>query len=249
MSEKPAVEILAERIGERLSVLGLTERQASIRATGQPDAIRYIRTRGSMPSTERLFKIAKVLEVDPSYLWGKTDKNDWDGVKDAVDLATAMGPDALRDLSSVGDDDHTAPCLKSDRGEPRTFPTLDASGTVSVAITNTTADIVHLLLVPPALIQRHVIGYQVVGDAMAPLYSDGDFILIETDRHPAVKDVALVDLGPSAGGRDSFLAVVLGRTKHAISFRQLSDGTAFQVPAKGIRDLHRVIPYGEMLTI
>lgn len=249
MTDSATIETLADRINERLVALGLSERQASILATGQPDALRYIRTRKAMPSTERLFKIAKVLKVDPSYLWGSTDENDWEGVKDALDVATSMAPDALKDLSFVDEEDNTTPCLKSARGSLRVFPTLDASGNVSVELAKTTADIVHLLLVPPSLTNRRVVGYQVVGEAMAPLYNNDDFILIEADRHPAVKEVALVDLGPSDGGRDSFLAIVLGRTKYAVSFRQLSTDTAFQVPTRAIRDLHRVVPYGDLITI
>ena len=66
-------DILIQRITERRIALGLTERDVSIRATGKADAIRFIRSRGSKPSFERLTKIAKVLETHPSYLAGESD--------------------------------------------------------------------------------------------------------------------------------------------------------------------------------
>lgn len=58
---------------ERLKALDMTPRGASIAATGQPDAIRFIFTRGTMPSPPRLHSIAAVLECTSDYLLGLSD--------------------------------------------------------------------------------------------------------------------------------------------------------------------------------
>ncbi len=58
------------RIVTRLAELKLSERQASLAATGRPDAIRYIRTRKHWPSASRLAQLAKALKTTPAYLMG-----------------------------------------------------------------------------------------------------------------------------------------------------------------------------------
>ncbi|MBZ9649401.1 hypothetical protein K9B33_17845 [Sphingobium sp. 3R8] len=65
----PPLELTLERIDERLKELGLSDRQASIRATGYPDAIREIR-RGKRPSSDRFIQLANALETTPDYLSG-----------------------------------------------------------------------------------------------------------------------------------------------------------------------------------
>ena len=70
-----AIATLIERVAERIDKMGITERAASIEATGSPDAIRYIRSRRAMPSAARLAAIAKVLEATPEWLIGEADVN------------------------------------------------------------------------------------------------------------------------------------------------------------------------------
>lgn len=64
---------LKRRIAERLATLGISERAASIKATGQPDTLRFIRTRDVMPSWQKLIQIAEALETSTDYLVGETD--------------------------------------------------------------------------------------------------------------------------------------------------------------------------------
>ncbi|MFC3422605.1 hypothetical protein ACFOHO_10865 [Rhizorhabdus histidinilytica] len=70
--EEPPIELMIQRIDERLKVLGLTDRQASIRATGLPDAIREIR-RFKRPGSKRMIQLAKALETTPDWLGGYVD--------------------------------------------------------------------------------------------------------------------------------------------------------------------------------
>ncbi|WP_397586655.1 S24 family peptidase [Sphingobium fuliginis] len=66
------IEILNDRIAQRLEALGMTERDASIKATGKPDALRYIRTRNAMPSADRLDLIANALQTSPDWLLARS---------------------------------------------------------------------------------------------------------------------------------------------------------------------------------
>lgn len=70
---KTANEILKERIAQRLDELQLTERAVSLAATGKPDLVRFIRTRGTVPSADKIIALAAVLECSAAWLMGKSD--------------------------------------------------------------------------------------------------------------------------------------------------------------------------------
>lgn len=99
---------LAERIAERLALLGLSARDASMRAVGQPDVIRNITEKDSVPSAFRLLKLAKVLETTVSWLLGETDNvgpaaNDDDVEIDQWDVSYGMGGGSFLDLPVTGE--------------------------------------------------------------------------------------------------------------------------------------------------
>lgn len=100
MDDQAVAAVLAARIAERLQALGLSERKASLDATGQPDAIRFIRTRGTMPSASRLMKLAKTLEATPAYLTGRVETNDWEGERRVIQLAASIDENATKQFSS-----------------------------------------------------------------------------------------------------------------------------------------------------
>lgn len=100
MAERRPINIIAERIAERLEAVGLSERKASMLATGQPDALRFIRTRGTMPSAVRLMKLANVLKTSPDYLAGHTDVNDWPEERKIVEIASTIDDAAERQFQS-----------------------------------------------------------------------------------------------------------------------------------------------------
>lgn len=251
MTEANPIETLSRRIAARLREVGLSERQASLQATGQPDALRYIRTRGAMPSTERLFKIAEVLKADPSYLWGHTDENNYEQIKDSLDIARAMSPTALRQLGGSEDQELTAPCMQTyDGGFVEAF-SLDGEANVRIRVCHTFGKIVHLLSIPQSLRSGSFMGYPVINDALSPLYSSGDFILIDMDNKPKVGDIAFVDLGLSESGEHtvSFLAKSIGRTKERFTFEQFNPHAMFQIDAEVISEFHRVVPYGDLVRL
>lgn len=66
-------EELARRVGLRVVDLGMSERAASLKSTGQPDTLRFIRMRGVMPSFAKLVQIAEALETTVDYLTGRTE--------------------------------------------------------------------------------------------------------------------------------------------------------------------------------
>jgi len=250
MTNTPSIDVLAERIAVRLAVLGLSERQASLQATGRPDAIRYIRTRKAMPSWERLVKIAEVLEADPSYLYGYTEDNVWnDSVREALQLAKNMTGEALAQFGHAEHADDTAPCLKSTVGPLFEVQSPHSWEALHIATTVTSVPIIHTLSVPEPIRGKSVIGYQVVGREMEPLYKDGSFVLMETNSKPRVNDVVVIDLGAHGeGGRLSFVASLVGRTKTVMTFCQFNPSAEFQIPVHEIDTMHRIVTYSELIT-
>lgn len=63
-----ASAFLYGQVSNRLYALGYTERQASLMATGQPDMIRYIKTRGVIPGALALLALSRVLQTDMHWL-------------------------------------------------------------------------------------------------------------------------------------------------------------------------------------
>lgn len=250
MTNTPSIEILADRISQRLEALGLTERQASLRATGRPDAIRYIRTRRAMPSWERLLKIAEVIEADPAYLYGYTETNVWnESVRDALDLAKNMTGEAMAQFGQAEKAEDTVPCLKSVPGPSREFVNANDLSTLSVATTLTSPPVIHTLAVPEPLRGRVMAGYQVVGRGMEPLYDDQSLVLMDADTKVRLNDSVIVDLGPHEEvGHVSVVGVLIGRTKTGITLRQFNPPREFQIGLSKIGALYRIIPYSELIT-
>lgn len=158
-----SIDILIERVAERLAELDITERKASMDATGTPDAIRYIRTRRAMPSADRLDSIAETLKTSADWLLGKTGHASWQTpdqlpVKYAsaedgavalrrIDLSLSMGPGTTID----------------DYYEEGTF---DFDANLLRTITRS----------PPA---RLVVASG-TGDSMLPTLHDSDVVIIDT---------------------------------------------------------------------
>ncbi|ALJ15343.1 XRE family transcriptional regulator [Sphingopyxis macrogoltabida] len=98
---------LANRIAERLTLLGMSPRDASMRACDQPDVIRNISEKGSIPSAFRLLKLAQVLETTVGWLLGEVSQapadNDDDVEIQQWDVSYGMGGGGFLDLPTTGE--------------------------------------------------------------------------------------------------------------------------------------------------
>lgn len=115
--------VLQQRIRERLQLLRLNPRQASLQADLGPDAIRTILSgRSKSPRGETLSALARVLECEVDYLLGRTDKpwsdetarRDLRGVALGVNRMWITGGLGLReyeqdDFIDTWDDKHEKP--------------------------------------------------------------------------------------------------------------------------------------------
>lgn len=155
------IDVLIQRIALRLETLEMSERDASLRAVGKPDAIRYIRTRRAMPSAARLAALAEALQTTPEWLMGRPPG---EGVPDIAPTRGASDGDgsiALRRINlafAMGDGTNLDDYIEEGQIE------FDANLLRAIS----TSHAAHLLVADG------------VGDSMRPTLLDSDMIVIDT---------------------------------------------------------------------
>ena len=159
------IDTLNSRIARRLEALGISERDASLKATGKPDAIRYIRKRGAMPSADRLAQLAKALETSPEWLLGRTSTP-----PKAPDVPVVRG---------ASDADGSIPLRRINLG----FAMGDGTN-LDEYIEETTIDFdANLLRVITASPANKIVVADGIGDSMMPTLLDSDMIVIDMHQN------------------------------------------------------------------
>lgn len=238
------LDILRTRIAAKLAERNLTEREASIDATGKPDAIRYIRTRNSMPSAERLEAIAATLGTTSDWLLGSD-------AGASVDQGEQQNPgiDAI-----------------TQRRLPRTLPVY---GTALAADLEFMATDGHMVAVeqvevnmaeasdhmarPTAIAGRD--GYYVVtvwGHSMEPRLDAGRRSLVYGKRQAKVGEDVVVQLRAPLDDGETVTAVLVKQlVRHRAGFvvlRQFNPPVEFEVPAEKVKHIHPIIPWDDVLS-
>lgn len=106
MTESTVIATLSTRINQRLETLDISARDASMRAIKQPDLVRNIVERHTMPAADRLLSLASVLETSIGWLLGETDTinaNDNDVEIEQWDVSYGMGGGSFLDLPVTGE--------------------------------------------------------------------------------------------------------------------------------------------------
>ncbi len=102
-----------------------------------------------------------------------------------------------------------------------------------------------------------VYGLYVQGSSMDPAYPDGGIVLVETKRQPSVGEYAVIYLrmngddqeGDGDGRARTVLVKKLSRKSASyIELEQFTPRLTFQIDAKEVLKMHRVIPWGELLS-
>lgn len=244
MSSK--IDVLTQRIAAKLAELNLTEREASIDATGKPDAIRYIRSRNAMPSAERLQQLAQTLRTTPEWLLG------------------GDGPDTV---SSPGDDLPGQPSLPDFRRFPKNLPIygtalgadLDviSSDGATHAVEQTDLFLSEprdYMARPTALAARdeyYVV--EVAGHSMEPRFDSGRRVLVSSKKRARVNDDIIVQLRAPIDNTEEVAAVLIKQLVKekagAIVMRQFNPALEFEVPRDRIKHVHTIVPWDDVLSI
>jgi len=181
-------ETLADRIQQRLDALNISERAASIAATGSDATIRMIRTGKSVnPRSDTITKLAHVLQTTEQWLLN--------GTADNVTVAAevAKQPTEVRPADQFGgrfDGAKDVPVLGTAAGSE-----------LGKGAFQLTTDVVDYARRPYGLIGAPgVYALYVEGDSMSPKYEPGDIIFVHPHRKPLGGDYVVIQEPDSNNG-------------------------------------------------
>ncbi len=235
-------EILMQRIGAKLHEIGLTEREASMAATGKPDAIRYIRTRNAMPAASRLQAIAKVLNTTPEWLLGE------DGAIERTDAPPPVTPEALQKLA------RDLPIYGTALGAEYDFANLEGD-LVAIEQTEINMAVVYDYAPRPTALAGKSEYYvvTVAGDSMSPRFDAGRRVLVNGKRLPSMGDDVIVQMvnGTGHDGGQEYSAILIKqlvrRKADTLVLKQFNPETIFEVPIAKVAAVHKIVPWDEAL--
>jgi phage repressor protein C with HTH and peptisase S24 domain len=239
------LEMLVTRIGAKLIERNLSEREASIDATGKPDAIRYIRTRHAMPNAERLEQIAKTLGTTPAWLMGADDGA-------SIDTGEQQNPGLL---------------AITQRRLPKTLPVFGTALAADLDLCTSEGDPVaieqiHVDMVEPSDYMARPTsiagkdGYYVVtvmGHSMEPRFDSGRRKLVYANRPARVGEDVVVQMRSPLDDGETVTAVLikqLVRLKAGfVVLRQFNPAVDFEVPQERVKHIHPIIEWDDVLGV
>lgn len=251
------IDYLIERSALQLQQLDLTERQASIQATGRPDALRYIRTRRAMPSPPRLRDLAIILKATPSYLLGETHTNHW------VEM-DAEGPEAKAVIdaarkSAVGRDERYKALQSKPVMLPRDVPVYTADSFIyqepkaedddCLGVEGSEIDFDapsgHFRRLPDLFNMDSVYGIYTSGTDLEPAIESGSPIIVNPRRPARARDFVVVYLKSSAGIYDrgyvrTLIKRLTDRNSEYVELQQFNPTRLFRIPMSEVHAIHRI---------
>lgn len=263
-------ETLVARLTELVAASGKSERQVSMEATGKPDAIRFIKSRNVMPSAQRLSSIASVLHTTTDYLLGKSDAPHILSVR-ALRIALAEQKAAKLREEAAQDSD---PLERIPAVNPQLWPkdipvfgsaigsslTYEQDGRIKTSVEQTDlnrAEVIDTLRRPPALAGRtKVYGLYVAGTSMEPAFESGTIVLVDPTRPPSIRDYVVVYVSdPNVTELDEeraasvLLKRLARRTGSYLELEQFNPPATFRVDAQQVQQIHRILPWTEIIGI
>lgn len=235
-----APDILRERIAAKLSELNVTPREISLAAVQQPDAIRNILKKGSMPGLARLDAIAEHLGTTSDWLLGREN-----AVEQTIADGEAITPEKFRRLPK------TLPIYGTALAADLEF----RSDGVTVTVEQTEvhmAEPLDFMARPIGVTGRPDLYVVVVaGHSMQPRHDPGRRLLADPRRQPGIDDDVVVQLrGPTFDGeevRHVLIKQLVKRRPGGVVLRQFNPFIEFEVGNDMIASVHRVMPWDEAL--
>lgn len=262
------IDYLIQRVAERLIAVGKSERQASLDATGSPDALRYIRTRRAMPSPPRLRAIAEELNTSEDYLLGRTGKS-----------APPHRPLTAGDL--LGDPDLIAKEIVRKQDEwseknqrlrarhielPEDVPVFSADVKFNVSgipeddewwISEGMSIMLGVSIdsfkrLPKLFNSENVYGFYMPGISMRPIFEAGSPVLVDGKRNPSPGDFALVYISedPESVPHFTYTCMLKRLVRSTADWHEFEDFTPqrrFKVQRGQVDYMHRVFTLQDFL--
>jgi phage repressor protein C with HTH and peptisase S24 domain len=222
-------QLLSDRIKQRLSALGMTMREASIKATGSAETIRAIvNGKSQNPRVDTLAKIAEVLETSPEWLTGRGD--------------TPESPQVI-----------PAPVTIPQRmAMPADVPVLGtAAGSLIGGAFQLEGGVIDYVRRPPALSgARDIYALYVEGTSMEPLFRPGGLIFVHPHKPPRIGDSVVVQI--RNGEHDSIQASIgylRARTALHVVLGKLNPASEVSLDRNTVVAIHRVLDMNELFGV
>jgi phage repressor protein C with HTH and peptisase S24 domain len=236
-----APEILKERLQAKLVERNVTAREISMAALGQPDGIRNIIRKGSMPGATRLEAIASELGTTSDWLLGREG-----AIERTIPDGQPFSEELFRRLPK------TLPVYGTALGADLEYD--DEHGVV-VKVEQTEVHMaapVDFMARPIGVTGRpDLYVVTVSGHSMEPRHDSGARVLVDPKRSPGVGDDVVVQLrGATFDGeeiKNVLIKQLVRRRAGFVVLRQFNPPTEFQVPNEQVGAVHRVMTWNEAL--
>ena len=238
-------QILAERLDEVMSDLGLSKEGLGLELFEKKDVIRDVRRKGAIPNEMRLHKIAARLGVSVDWLRGRTDNK---LAREATVAEISMDFRGKRP-------DYDLPVLGTAHGGTCKFGENGELVTVERTIFEPSS-VVRFIHRPLALIgakQAYAVYHQ--GDSMMPVFGPGDLSVVDPRRPPQIGDDVIVQLMSEADTESEIDGEIVSvlvkrlvrRSGTFVELEQFNPACTFRVETNRIAALHRIVPMADML--
>ncbi|UAK24371.1 S24 family peptidase [Sphingomonas nostoxanthinifaciens] len=224
---------IATRAAELAIQRRLTEREASIDASGKPDLIRDMR-RGRMPSSDRLSALAATLGTTVDFLMGTTTSS-----------LPANGADTTPDLERLPLD---VPVYGTALGADLSVRDGEEVFEIEQTIIELTEIIDRVRRLPGIAGDKDAYSLTVVGNSMSPRYDDGDPIYISTRRQAAIGDYVVVQVKNGASDEvvSALVKKLVGRSSTHLELEQFNPPLRFRLERNRVARIHRVLTPREL---
>lgn len=231
------VEILADRLSQRLSELNLSDRAGSLLAQLHHDAIREIR-RGKMPNSDRLNKLALALQTTSAWLLGD-DSADREARPVEALPSSYSAVSAPLPAFNPGTLAKDVPVYSGAIGTALDY----SNGTPVEAQEMDLTDAVDMVRRPPGIASvKGAYALYILGDSQSPRFEAGELVFVHPHRPVSIGDDVVVQLlNDDEAVSCALVKRLLRRTATELHLRQFNPQKDFTVPINRVRAIHRIL--------
>lgn len=218
---------IASRIAQRLIDVDISERAASLQATGSPNTIRNIRLGDSKnPRADTIRKLAKVLKCSEHWLMTGDD-------------APAQSPNNNQPTITRTSMPYDIPVRGTAAGSEL------GKGAFQISL-----DVVDYVARPPGLANaRDIYALYVEGDSMEPMYKSGDLVFVNPNKPIRINDTVIIQEQNSNNGEpQSFIKIFKKRSAKGILAQQLNPFSDIEFVAQSVK-IHKVMTTNELFGV
>lgn len=232
-------EIFFERLDQRRTELGLSDRALSLAAGASQDLIRTARNKNHIPNATNLANLARAMGVSVDWLLGGNSETT------PIRSDVSLGEERLNYRANVAGND--LPVLGTGHCATISF----GSNGDAVEIEQTQfepATVIRYVTRPLALMgmkEAYAVYFQ--GESMLPRFKPGGLGIVNPARPPGIGDDVLVQMFNESGEIDTILVKTLRRSApDFIELEQYNPPAIFRVPRDRVARIHRILDTADL---